>query len=206
MTDDEPDYYAVLGVSINAAPDEIKAAYWREARQWHPDANPDDKANAEERFKLLSQAYEILSDPDQRHTYDTRPLRLAFSPSLIDFGDVRPGDPPQSVIVELHNKGRQLQADDLSKYTEPPNGPFWTVTYAEEAPEPDPQLLYGFVFESEVDPDLPPERYSESVRCSIGESFAELHIRANVLAGTTGAAFDDSEPWGTSYAPTTGPL
>ncbi|HUX04059.1 MAG TPA: molecular chaperone DnaJ [Acidimicrobiales bacterium] len=64
-----PDLYAVLEVDRNASPDDLKKAYRRLARQYHPDANPDDPA-AEARFKEVSQAYEILSDPERRANYD----------------------------------------------------------------------------------------------------------------------------------------
>ena len=64
------DHYAVLGVTRDASPDEIKRAYRNLARRYHPDANRDDP-HAEERFKELSRAYEVLSDPQKRQRYDT---------------------------------------------------------------------------------------------------------------------------------------
>ena len=64
-----PDLYAVLEVGPDASPDDLKRAYRRLARQLHPDANPGDPA-AEARFKEVSQAYEILSDPERRANYD----------------------------------------------------------------------------------------------------------------------------------------
>ncbi len=65
----ERDYYDVLGVSPAATADEIKQAYRRLARESHPDRNPDDPT-AEERFKALAAAYEVLSDPERRANYD----------------------------------------------------------------------------------------------------------------------------------------
>lgn len=63
------DFYEVLGVSKDASPKDIKGAYRRLARKYHPDVNPGDKS-AEEKFKEISQAYEVLSDPDKRKKYD----------------------------------------------------------------------------------------------------------------------------------------
>jgi molecular chaperone DnaJ len=64
------DYYEILGIKRDAKPDEIKKAYRRLARKYHPDVNPGDKA-AEERFKLMSEAHDVLSDPKTRSVYDS---------------------------------------------------------------------------------------------------------------------------------------
>jgi molecular chaperone DnaJ len=66
---DRPDYYKILGVGKNASEDEIKKAYRKLARQYHPDTNQGDK-KAEERFKEISQAHDVLSDPEKRKAYD----------------------------------------------------------------------------------------------------------------------------------------
>lgn len=73
------DYYDVLGVSRDASQEEIKRAFRVLARQWHPDANHDDP-NAEERFREIAAAYEVLSDPDRRRRYDQG--------DTIDIGDL----------------------------------------------------------------------------------------------------------------------
>lgn len=67
---DKRDYYEVLGVSKGASADEIKKAYRKLAKKYHPDLNPDDKAGAEAKFKEASEAYEVLSDPNKKARYD----------------------------------------------------------------------------------------------------------------------------------------
>ena len=63
------DHYETLGVARDATDEELKRGYRKMARQYHPDANPDDP-DAEARFKEVSAAYEVLSDPERRSLYD----------------------------------------------------------------------------------------------------------------------------------------
>ena len=74
---DRPDYYKILGVGKNASEEEIKKAYRKLARKYHPDTNQGDK-KAEERFKEISQANDVLSDPEKRKAYDRGGLLGSF--------------------------------------------------------------------------------------------------------------------------------
>src|SRR5687768_4065396 len=64
------DYYKILGVSRNASDDDIRKAFRKLAREYHPDVAKN-KSQAEEKFKEINEAYEVLSDPEKRKKYDT---------------------------------------------------------------------------------------------------------------------------------------
>ncbi|OBS79021.1 hypothetical protein A6R68_18598 [Neotoma lepida] len=64
------DYYEVLGVQRYASPEDIKRAYRKVALKWHPDKNPENKEEAERKFKEVAEAYEVLSNGEKRNIYD----------------------------------------------------------------------------------------------------------------------------------------
>ena len=102
-------YYDILSVPKNAPEKEIKSAYRKLARKWHPDANPQNPRQAEEKFKDIQEAYEVLGDHDKRRKYDVlgsnwqqaaqqaeqqRRYRSAQHETVFDFGDVGEGGTP----------------------------------------------------------------------------------------------------------------
>ncbi len=107
------DYYEILGVPKTATEKELKAAYRKLARKFHPDVNPGDKS-AEEKFKEVSGAFAVLSDPEKRAKYD-RGGHGAFDPGFdpfqgttIDFQDLGLGN--LSDVFELFGGGRRRGA------------------------------------------------------------------------------------------------
>src|SRR3954468_14590631 len=88
--------YEALGVPKNASQDELKKAYRKLVRQYHPDKNPGDDA-AEKKFKEIQHAYDVLSDPEKRKQYDTFGSRNGRTgpgpgPTTFDFSDFDIGD------------------------------------------------------------------------------------------------------------------
>ena len=131
------DFYQALGVSKQASPEEIKRAYRKLARQFHPDRNPDDP-KAEERFKQIQQAYDTLSDPEKRKQYDAGGAFAGFGAGgggpfsgggfTSDLGDIFSSifnrgsrEPPQV-------RGRDLETEVRLSFDQAMNGAQVTVT------------------------------------------------------------------------------
>jgi DnaJ-class molecular chaperone len=78
-------YYQILEIEQTAPPEEIKQAYRKLALKWHPDKNPDNKEEAERKFKEVAEAHTVLSNPQERSRYDfclEKGLGLSFSPNI----------------------------------------------------------------------------------------------------------------------------
>jgi molecular chaperone DnaJ len=135
------DFYEVLGVSKKAPADEIKRAYRKLARDYHPDRNPDDP-KAEERFKEVQEAYDTLSDPEKRKQYDAGGMFAGFggrgAPGAggftSDIGDIfsslfgRRGGPAQDTI-----RGRDLETEVRLSFDQAVNGAEVAVTVPKQA-------------------------------------------------------------------------
>ena len=77
-------YYELFGLDSKATQEDIKQAYIRKIKEWHPDKNPDRRQEAEEKTKILNQAYHLLSDPEGRKNYD-RMLRFTRGRNFGEF-------------------------------------------------------------------------------------------------------------------------
>ena len=117
----EPDYWSLLGLGPEADADQLKRAFRREARRWHPDLNGNDPV-AEERFKLVNEAYAVLSDPRRRRAWeqgdregrrDRDPFEQGF-PDFEDYLEVVLGEPSR------RSETPPPDANDPGSWKEPP--------------------------------------------------------------------------------------
>lgn len=111
------DYYELLDVPPTATAEEVKRAYYKQARRYHPDRNPDDAA-AEERFKLIAEAYRVLGDADERYQYDgwlERHRRLAKAPELESM-------PRHTRVSARHGRDRRTERRERTEHRRARNG------------------------------------------------------------------------------------
>ena len=116
----EPDYWALLGLDPGSDADSLKSAFRREARRWHPDLNGNDR-QAEERFKLVNEAYAVLSDHDKRVAWERRRTGHSrsqdpFASGFPDFEDYLAvvlgiGEPPELDRPEATHREDPTQSD-----------------------------------------------------------------------------------------------
>src|SRR5215212_1724728 len=142
------DYYDTLGVKKGASEEEIKKAYRKLARQWHPDANQGD-AQAEERFKQIQEAYSVLSDAEKRKQYDAGGMfggggaggGFRFDPSAFRGGVGSVGDFFSDLFGgrgggAAQAAGRDLETEVRLSFSQAVNGTQVAVTVPGDAPCP----------------------------------------------------------------------
>jgi len=157
---DNPDYWSLLALSPDSSPDQIKVAFRREARRWHPDLNVND-AQAEERFKLVNEAYAVLSDPRKRKVWessiqieqDNNDIFAIGFPSFNKYLDVVLGIPSTTESEIIDNE--QISTIDTPNWpaTSPktPPPPIQTYEDLETLIELNPdQALFGASVEIEL--------------------------------------------------------
>ena len=155
-TTDSPDYWSLLGLSSECSSDELKRAFRREARKWHPDLNRNDLI-AEERFKLINEAYAVLSDPNKRSNWEK-----SFYSSLKSIDPFLDGFPHfedylESVLginndTTINNDSEEFEYNNTWPTQAPPSPPPVQIhedleTIVELLPE---QALYGTYVELEL--------------------------------------------------------
>ena len=155
-TSAEPDYWSLLGLEPGAAPDALKRAFRREARRWHPDLNGNDR-HAEERFKLVNEAYAVLSNPDRRKEWQTRqrggvaatdPFSTGF-PDFEDYLAVVLGLEREPIRREQapRDHDEREQSSEPSAETDQAYGSHWP----EASPQPPPPVRSEDDLETVVD-------------------------------------------------------
>ncbi len=141
----DPNYWSLLGVSPDCDSNELKSAFRKEARKWHPDLNKND-VNAEERFKLINEAYAILSDPKKRKEWEK--LNNKFQdifenrfPTYEEYLDVVLGI---KTNLKSENDDINYQYSDLSEdeYEDNEESNFNEYIPTTSDPSPPPTLIY----------------------------------------------------------------
>ena len=155
-TSAEPDYWSLLGLEPGAAPEALKRAFRREARRWHPDLNGNDH-HAEERFKLVNEAYAVLSNPDRRKEWQSRQRGgvAATDPFITGFPDF---EDYLAVVLGLEREpvhrepaprkqDAQQQSSNYSEGSDQAEGAHWP----EASPQPPPPVRSEDDLETVVD-------------------------------------------------------
>ena len=162
----EPNYWSLLGVSPECDSSELKAAFRKEARKWHPDLNKND-VNAEERFKLINEAYAILSDPNKRIAWQKKNNKSndIFEnrfPTYEEYLEIVLGIPSESnnqIDDELEDQFFDVSEEQYNDDYQPD---FNKNIPAKAEPSPPPTLIFE---DQETTVDITPEQalYGSSV-------------------------------------------
>ena len=166
----EPNYWSLLGVSPECDSSELKAAFRKEARKWHPDLNKND-VNAEERFKLINEAYAVLSDPNKRIAWEkknnnSKDIFENRFPTYEEYLEVVLGiktDFKNEMDESFDNQFVDLSDDEYDNYDQPDFNENIPTT---SEPSPPPTLIYE---DQETIVEITPEQalYGSSVEIQL---------------------------------------
>ncbi len=176
---DFKDYYSILGVNKSATADEIKKAFRKLAVKYHPDRNPDDKA-AEEKFKEISEAYEVLSDSDKRQKYDQFGQYWKQA-SQTGWGNGRTGAPNANVDFGGFDFSQYSNFDEfinelLGRFSTPGGGAYQTYYGGNTG-----RTTTGFSdFGSGYAAQTPPKDQEATLKLTFSEAFRGVQKRLNL--------------------------
>ncbi len=185
------DYYATLGVGTTASAKEIKQAYRKLARKFHPDVNPSDKS-AESKFKEINEAYEVLGDPEKRKKYD----QLGANWRMYEQADRAGARSPFDASQWAANVGggyRTMSEDEMRELfgTEDPFSDFFRTFFAGAGPEPErraraprgPRARHGRDVEQTVDLSLEDAFHGTMRRLAIKHDGRARTVDVRIPAG-----------------------
>lgn len=201
------DHYKTLELSESATPDEVKKAYRKLARQYHPDQNQGDP-RAEEKFKQIKEAYDVLSDPEQRKTYDFR--RKHVRPGGLDdlFSTGGPANPGGSTTTGRGTRytaradGTHVRVDpNFPPFTQAPgaddDGPLGNIfskIFGQDAPSRDTETDLTITFDQAIQGGPMDIRVgAETLRVTIPKGVADgykVRFRGKGVAGPGGQRGD----------------
>jgi curved DNA-binding protein len=192
---DFKDYYEILGISADADQKAIKSAYRKLARQYHPDVNPGNK-ESEEKFKTINEAYQALSDPEQRKKYDE--LRVQYQRWQQSGGRGQDFDWQRWTTASGEGaRVRYATAEDMEDLfgTDNPYSDFFTSIFGQARPrQARPRSRRGQDVEAEVEVTLEEAYQGASRLLQIGDRRIEAKIPPGVRTGSRVRLSGQGEP------------
>lgn len=194
------DYYKTLGVSETASEEEIKKAFRKLAKQYHPDMHPKDKAAAEEKFKKINEAYEVLGSAERRREYDDLKKnignadRMNFDPSKYGYGQQRAQGFPG---FGGFDGGTVFTSEDGSGFSD-----FFEMLFGRgrgmDGMNMGAQDIFGGSRRQYTPADMPGQDIEAAIELSVEETFHGGKKRISLDAGGRGKTIEFTIPAGTS--------